>query len=355
MTDTATRTRYGVQYRENRSGFVVTKDGAILGDSRAHAAEADALAEARAMVALDPSARELDAAHVSSADGEDFPDDDLPEDDLDALIAADAAPVKPDAALLPGAGLVKEPCSKCHGSGRFTSWSGRSLGACFTCNGTGFKTYKNAAPVRAANRAKVADRKAAKTAENIAAFKAANSDVWQWLDGNDFPFAVSMREALNKWGSLTERQLAACVTCIQKRDAGIARKAEREANAATVSTDKLEACFAKASSSLKNPRLRLAGLTISRAKATSANAGALYVKADGGTYLGKIKDGRFFTSRECNAEDEARVLAACASPLDAAIQYGRLTGQCACCGRTLTKGESIERGIGPICAAQWGM
>lgn len=33
-----------------------------------------------------------------------------------------------------------------------------------------------------------------------------------------------------------------------------------------------------------------------------------------------------------------------------AEQYGKTTGQCAICGRVLTNEESIERGIGPICA-----
>lgn len=44
-----------------------------------------------------------------------------------------------------------------------------------------------------------------------------------------------------------------------------------------------------------------------------------------------------------------------ANPLDAAVRYGQLTGKCSCCGRTLTNHESIEAGIGPICAEKWGM
>ena len=34
--------------------------------------------------------------------------------------------------------------------------------------------------------------------------------------------------------------------------------------------------------------------------------------------------------------------------------YGMRTGQCAICGLELTNGESIARGIGPICAEKWG-
>lgn len=36
--------------------------------------------------------------------------------------------------------------------------------------------------------------------------------------------------------------------------------------------------------------------------------------------------------------------------LDEAKSFGRRTGTCCCCGRTLTKKISIENGIGPICA-----
>jgi hypothetical protein len=37
-----------------------------------------------------------------------------------------------------------------------------------------------------------------------------------------------------------------------------------------------------------------------------------------------------------------------------AAEFGKLYGVCAICGRTLTNEESIERGIGPICAGKQG-
>lgn len=37
--------------------------------------------------------------------------------------------------------------------------------------------------------------------------------------------------------------------------------------------------------------------------------------------------------------------------LEQAAAYGRETGVCACCGRTLTHPDSVSRGVGPICAA----
>lgn len=39
-----------------------------------------------------------------------------------------------------------------------------------------------------------------------------------------------------------------------------------------------------------------------------------------------------------------------AGPREAAIRYGKELGRCGVCNRTLTNNESIELGIGPVCA-----
>ena len=295
---------------------------------------------------------------MSGAGGLELPDD-IESDFLAEAIDGpkDAARV---AAVMAQAAPIIERCRKCGGSGHFRGYSGRIIGACYTCKGTGNQTFKNAAPVRAENRAKLADRKARKAADNVEAFKVANPAVWSWLDGNQFAFAVAMREALAKWGTLTPNQLAACERCLVKRDAGRVAAVARVTEAKAVDVSKLVAAFATAGASLKSPRLHLpGGLTIKPAKATSANAGALYVQGlaadkSENVYLGKIADGKFIRSRDCDAENEARVIAACVDPLAAAVAYGRLTGSCACCGKELTNGESIARGIGPICATKFG-
>ena len=41
-------------------------------------------------------------------------------------------------------------------------------------------------------------------------------------------------------------------------------------------------------------------------------------------------------------------------PQRAMLDYGQQIGSCGHCGRTLTNPESIERGIGPICAERMG-
>lgn len=70
-------------------------------------------------------------------------------------------------------------------------------------------------------------------------------------------------------------------------------------------------------------------------------------------YLGKIVGGKFHGHYISN-EMTAAVAAACANPVEQAIEYGRMTGACSCCNRELTNPESIERGIGPVCAKKYG-
>jgi len=41
-----------------------------------------------------------------------------------------------------------------------------------------------------------------------------------------------------------------------------------------------------------------------------------------------------------------------AGPEQASKRYGRELGHCGVCGRTLTNNDSIERGIGPVCAGK---
>ena len=85
-------------------------------------------------------------------------------------------------------------------------------------------------------------------------------------------------------------------------------------------------------------------MVISPAGAASKNPGALYVKAEC----------RFFAARECGAEQSAKVLAFIADPKAAAIAYGQETGVCCICNAALTNKESIEAGIGPVCATNMG-
>jgi hypothetical protein len=117
------------------------------------------------------------------------------------------------------------------------------------------------------------------------------------------------------------------------------------------------AMFERASKKLKVPAYRAAGLVLTRAKPESANPGCIYVKREiGGAYLGKITaEGEFRQVKECEALDVENLREIEAAPGDAAVKWGRLTGRCSCCGLPLSDPKSIERGIGPICAENWGL
>jgi hypothetical protein len=245
----------------------------------------------------------------------------------------------------------REPCKKCRGSGRFTSWAGRDLGQCFTCKGKGFKFFATSTEARAKSKQSRADSLARK----VEAFRTENADVAEWLDTNtSFEFAQSLKAQLSKKGTLSDGQVAAAHKCIAKKAEFKKAQVVREATAAVVNVDKLTSAFENAASSLKWPKIRFIGFVISRASDTSRNPGALYVKADNDTYLGKIVAGRFITSRECTAEVEADVLRVLADPEASAVLFGKEVGACSCCGRELTNQVSIDRGIGPICAVKFG-
>lgn len=258
-----------------------------------------------------------------------------------------------------------EKCPSCRGSGRFVGYSGRTVGNCFKCKGTGKLTFKTSPESRAKAadaRDRAADRKARELREKVEIFAVEHAEDFAWMTAKagSFDFATSMLEALNKYGHLTERQHAT-VTRLRLADAerDAARKAEadaRAANAPVVDADRIEQAFAHAQGKgVKRPRMTLDGFKISLAPATGRNAGALYVvrKADD-QYLGKIMDGRFSRVRECDAETEAHVVRIINDPKGEAIAYGQRTGNCCICNRELTNHASIDAGIGPICAEKFG-
>ncbi len=75
--------------------------------------------------------------------------------------------------------------------------------------------------------------------------------------------------------------------------------------------------------------------------------------------VGKLEDGKavLFAKRAGDSLPEIRSLLEEfeENPLQAAMKYGKLSGVCCSCGREITADESLERGIGPICAQRFAL
>src|SRR5262249_46227189 len=150
--------------------------------------------------------------------------------------------------------LYTEKCRKCGGSGLYRAPSSHGH-RCFECDGVGTKTFKTSPESRKAKRDQVHARKAAKAAEiasarteAAAAFRAANPEIFAWVDAKapTFGFAASMQGAIAQWGSLTPGQIDAVRKLIAKdaeRAADAAKRLENAPQADTAGVDRLKAAF----------------------------------------------------------------------------------------------------------------
>lgn len=281
-------------------------------------------------------------------------------DDLDDL---DSAPVtgQRQAPTTP----AQVPCWACGGGGtKIIGYANPRGVECFTCHGTG-KT-KPGAKQRHDAWKKGQETQRTNLEAKRRAFDTEFPDVVEWVlteAMKGFEFAKSLQQSLLTYGSLTDGQVAAVRRCIHASVARLEKwREEREAAAPKTGAggaallQALNQAYAKGQEGLKpgthrsQPKLRTEAGTFSLAKASSKNAGCVYVKAPDGLYLGKITPaGAFLKSYDCTPELEARILKVLENPLDAAVQFGRVSGTCSCCGRRLDNAESIELGIGPIC------
>lgn len=267
------------------------------------------------------------------------------------------------------------PCESCAGTGFYRGVRVHQAEViCFACKGRGF--YFVSYQDRMAKRAKAAARKQAKAASaamtNWEGFVSAEPTMAAWIIGRaeGFDFAKAMKASVEKWGHLTAGQAAAVGRMIEGDKVRAEERARKDAEAAKAATsanvalatsgavDAIKDALHKAASKgLKHPKLRFEGFEVSEAKATSKNAGALYITAGGygSAYYGKIVGGVFTPSWEAKAASGLidAVAAAMANPVEQARAYGKRTGNCSCCGRELTDPVSVERGIGPVCESKY--
>lgn len=261
-----------------------------------------------------------------------------------------------------GPATFEEPCPKCRGRGRFISYTGRDVGPCFHCKGEGKVYRKTSAEARETKAQQAKERHAAK----VKAWMDAHPAEMEWMiaaSGRGFNFAADMIAALAKYGDLNEFKLTKVREFMAKDAARAEEKVAIAARAPDItgaSLDKIEQAFANAiGHGIKFPKMRLDAFIFSKVM-SGQNAGAIYVKSiekdDMGErrYLGKIVDGRFVRVHACSPDEQERIIAAAMDPAAAAKAYGQRTGTCSICGRELTRAESIDRAMGPICADRYG-
>lgn len=242
-------------------------------------------------------------------------------------------------------------CGKCSGTGRvMLGLSMLRPFSCFKCNGTGKLTIKQRN--RDVGREKAKVTRAANLEIKIDGFKTDYPEVYDWLRNARGSFGSSLYNAVQTYGNLTEKQLAAVVKVIEKNKAEAAERAAADsAPAITESVLPVVDAFKKAKMlGAKRSKIRLSEVVFSLAPDSGKNADHIYIKSKNGTYLGKVAPaGVFSSSRDCTPELREVILRVGADPLTAAIDYGRMSGECACCGRELTDQQSIDEGIGPVC------
>lgn len=268
-------------------------------------------------------------------------------DDLDSAQTRNASPAQ----------LATIPCPKCMGSGKFTfGYHNVRTETCLQCKGSG-QVRADWQKRREAFK-KGEATKAAKLAHRAFEWQEAYPGEWKWISAaseRGFDFARSMEQAVTSYGSLTPRQLAAVQSCMEKDQARQADRAKAQADRGVAVTggSTIAAALAKATvAGRKAPKIRTETANFSLAKPHSANAGCVYVVAPDDTYLGKITpEGVFLPSRDCSEDAKLSVARVSTNALAEAVEYGKRTGRCSCCGRELTDPASIAAGIGPICAA----
>ncbi len=183
----------------------------------------------------------------------------------------------------------------------------------------------------------------------------------EWIKTSAFDFAVKMKDVLDQWGWLTERQLLAVQKCMDSERTYAERKSIRgytpEQTAVALRYAAAEQPTAidltKVPSGYYSVPDGATRLKVRIDRGTGRWQGYIFVtdgavygqqrqygkQAPGGAYVGLVQDA---------------IKAIVADPQAASRAYGRLTGSCGVCGRHLEDEQSVAAGIGPICAGRLG-
>ena len=164
---------------------------------------------------------------------------------------------------------------------------------------------------------------------------------------------------------LSAKQMAWVHIIVCEHDQRAAQAAEPQQQADAVVLPQVRAMIDEAGKSLQFPKVNLtteAGqkVRLSRAGSRSRTPGVINI-TDGlpfgeNTFFGRIAlDGTLLPSRAM-IEDVLALLQALDADSEAVVRaYGKKTGSCCFCARTLTDGRSVAMGYGPTCADNYGL
>jgi hypothetical protein len=187
-------------------------------------------------------------------------------------------------------------------------------------------------------------RPSANSLEAWTVFRSTYPDVADWIFKNSTgnPFAMSLYNQATSRGHLSLKQIDAVRANIARGSAG--NVAVRHSGGFDVS--KLFVVLQKHS------KFYAGRLVITR-----KNGDTLCWVLWDETCVGKLENGQatLFVKRAGQDLPEIRALLEEfeEAPLQAAMKYGKLSGVCCSCGREITADDSLELGIGPICAQRF--
>lgn len=186
------------------------------------------------------------------------------------------------------------------------------------------------------------------------------SSLKEQVRSGDLEFARSLVTNFNKYGRLSDRQMYFVEQIIARAETPVTAPATIQ-----VSVAQINDMFDKAAQKMKRIKVTLqdsAGqrVVFKRAGPSSKYSGQILV-SDGGTFgqatfFGRIdQQGMFHTTQKTTDSVRALISEFAADPEDVAGKYGRLTGSCCFCTKSLDDPRSLNVGYGPVCAKHFGL
>ena len=252
-------------------------------------------------------------------------------------------------------------CPKCNGAGRIAMFRGIDGGVCYSCKGEGKLTHKTSPEARA----KAAVRRAAAPINRWDAFVAqypaeaavlTKGIAQTYGDGRWNVICSDIKGKVEKYGDLHEGTMAMLGRAVARdaeRAAGrVQQAAQQQERVAGIDVANIADCFQRAhAAGLKRFTLRFADAHFQ----VDRNDPALIWVSQGGygtAKYGRIQGGVYKPGRDVNPTVLARIVAISQDPMAAAAAFAQITSSCSVCGRHLENQDSVDAGIGPVCAGR---